>query len=183
MRSLCTIHKHCSWTGFIVCINHCELLLFALYHIHFHYMEDKICCLSLQQGFWANAFSCLQASSSQTPELPSGCCLEKYQNMWRELVKAKCFRIPQNRYCPTNSGELNLYFLGRINQRCWALLPTLTQWDFWPCLLPEQGHTLKLIHQSLDKFCGNREKPDNDWSWCWRCLVQTHMAAHVPRSC
>lgn len=143
--------------------------------------RQNLLALSLQGGVSANAFSCLQESASQTPDLPSGRCLEKYQKVWRESVKAKCLRISQTGADHQTQENSTYIFWKRSITATEPCFPLLTQWDFCPCLLSEQGHTLKLIHQSLDKFCGNRETSHNDWSWCWRCLVQTYVAAHVPK--
>lgn len=44
---------------------------------------------------WTNTFECLQESILQTPELPSGHCLEKYQKVWRGSVRAKYLHIPK----------------------------------------------------------------------------------------
>lgn len=88
---------------------------------------------------------------------------------------------PPNRRCSPNSGNSTYIIWKRSIRVTEPCFPLLTQWDFCPCLLSEQGHPLKVIHPASDKLCGNRETSHNDWSWCWRCLVQTYMAARVPR--
>lgn len=135
--------------------------------------RQNLLSFSLQGSVSVNTFSSLQESSSQTPDLPSGHCLEKYQMVWRESLKAKCLFIPQTAAIhQTQENSICIFWKRsiRATDPCFLLL---TQWDFCLCLLSEQGHTLKLIHQSLINSIGT-EKPgtvtedgaEGAWSKC-----------------
>lgn len=137
---------------------------------HLLYLEDKICWFSLCQGLFAQIRLAIHRKPGHKGQICWRNTKRCAENQWKPNASH-----PRNRCCSPN------YIFWKRSVRAEFCFLLLTQWESCPRPLSEQGHTLKLIHQSLDKFCGNRESSDNDWSWCWRRLVQRYVAGHVPK--